>query len=157
MIRRPPRSTLFPYTTLFRSNARFGRNHDRRPGADSGTDGTDAQHSAERRGQAPQPRSGAPEAPGLRAALLGRDRLARATRPPWSDTVQQVEYRLLHIHRLGDDGAVVGAWAPGRSGPRGGEQAVRAHQPQHPAPRGAHPGVAQPGPDLPVPLATEGA
>src|SRR5258707_4394952 len=25
MIRRPPRSTLFPYTTLFRSNDRFGR------------------------------------------------------------------------------------------------------------------------------------
>src|SRR2546430_10040800 len=24
MIRRPPRSTLFPYTTLFRSQARFG-------------------------------------------------------------------------------------------------------------------------------------
>src|SRR3712207_7155567 len=24
MIRRPPRSTLFPYTTLFRSNAAFG-------------------------------------------------------------------------------------------------------------------------------------
>src|SRR3712207_7688192 len=24
MIRRPPRSTLFPYTTLFRSRARFG-------------------------------------------------------------------------------------------------------------------------------------
>src|SRR5438552_11717512 len=24
MIRRPPRSTLFPYTTLFRSDARFG-------------------------------------------------------------------------------------------------------------------------------------
>src|SRR5256886_9050391 len=24
MIRRPPRSTLFPYTTLFRSNATFG-------------------------------------------------------------------------------------------------------------------------------------
>src|SRR5260370_32625970 len=24
MIRRPPRSTLFPYTTLFRSNPRFG-------------------------------------------------------------------------------------------------------------------------------------
>jgi hypothetical protein len=47
-----------------------------------GVDGTYAQHSAERRGQAPQPRSGAPEAPGLRAALLGRGRLARATRPP---------------------------------------------------------------------------
>src|SRR3712207_7332586 len=25
MIRRPPRSTLFPYTTLFRSNGRSGR------------------------------------------------------------------------------------------------------------------------------------
>src|SRR5258708_14931562 len=25
MIRRPPRSTLFPYTTLFRSSVRFGR------------------------------------------------------------------------------------------------------------------------------------
>src|SRR5437870_8195765 len=29
MIRRPPRSTLFPYTTLFRSR---GRRHDRRGG-----------------------------------------------------------------------------------------------------------------------------
>src|SRR5436190_10302635 len=26
MIRRPPRSTLFPYTTLFRSNYKFGLN-----------------------------------------------------------------------------------------------------------------------------------
>src|SRR5438876_7574155 len=26
MIRRPPRSTLFPYTTLFRSEAEFSRN-----------------------------------------------------------------------------------------------------------------------------------
>src|SRR3712207_8556163 len=28
MIRRPPRSTLFPYTTLFRSLGRHGRAHD---------------------------------------------------------------------------------------------------------------------------------
>src|SRR2546429_6265709 len=27
MIRRPPRSTLFPYTTLFRSHAGTGQNH----------------------------------------------------------------------------------------------------------------------------------
>src|SRR3989449_5045411 len=34
MIRRPPRSTLFPYTTLFRSRAgRAGRQHDRLRGA----------------------------------------------------------------------------------------------------------------------------
>src|SRR6266705_5073753 len=30
MIRRPPRSTLFPYTTLFRSNRRAVRRHERR-------------------------------------------------------------------------------------------------------------------------------
>src|SRR5574339_1019382 len=30
MIRRPPRSTLFPYTTLFRSSLRCGRNLDSR-------------------------------------------------------------------------------------------------------------------------------
>src|SRR2546422_5530064 len=55
MIRRPPRSTLFPYTTLFRSRTAFGRegrgdhlsrrltgarHHERRPGrrADGGED-----------------------------------------------------------------------------------------------------------------------
>src|SRR5688572_31816768 len=32
MIRRPPRSTLFPYTTLFRSNARGSSPFRRRPG-----------------------------------------------------------------------------------------------------------------------------
>src|SRR3712207_6909507 len=32
MIRRPPRSTLFPYTTLFRSRALRGRVRDRRRG-----------------------------------------------------------------------------------------------------------------------------
>src|SRR5256885_12602203 len=31
MIRRPPRSTLFPYTTLFRSRDRRVRREDRRP------------------------------------------------------------------------------------------------------------------------------
>src|SRR5260370_1863050 len=30
MIRRPPRSTLFPYTTLFRACSRFTRDEDRR-------------------------------------------------------------------------------------------------------------------------------
>src|SRR2546426_2158981 len=33
MIRRPPRSTLFPYTTLFRSRLREGRLHRGRVGA----------------------------------------------------------------------------------------------------------------------------
>src|SRR5258708_12041647 len=34
MIRRPPRSTLFPYTTLFRSLSRVGLLDDRIPGLD---------------------------------------------------------------------------------------------------------------------------
>src|SRR3712207_7105904 len=39
MIRRPPRSTLFPYTTLFRSHARGGdRPGHRRPGAQDAGD-----------------------------------------------------------------------------------------------------------------------
>src|SRR2546422_7304674 len=33
MIRRPPRSTLFPYTTLFRSRLDEGTDHSRRRGA----------------------------------------------------------------------------------------------------------------------------
>src|SRR2546426_3867625 len=46
MIRRPPRSTLFPYTTLFRSRA-----HRRRPDADrrhvvADRDGNDPDHAA---------------------------------------------------------------------------------------------------------------
>src|SRR5438034_4043106 len=36
MIRRPPRSTLFPYTTLFRSRWRPGESRASRPGAVSG-------------------------------------------------------------------------------------------------------------------------
>src|SRR3712207_7779994 len=39
MIRRPPRSTLFPYTTLFRS----------RGGGDGGLDGSEARPSGRRR------------------------------------------------------------------------------------------------------------
>src|SRR3989449_8357740 len=40
MIRRPPRSTLFPYTTLFRSRALDGRAHlaDEPPAADHGVE-----------------------------------------------------------------------------------------------------------------------
>src|SRR3712207_7339695 len=36
MIRRPPRSTLFPYTTLFRSPGRRGGDHQARHGAHAG-------------------------------------------------------------------------------------------------------------------------
>src|SRR2546430_13029240 len=45
MIRRPPRSTLFPYTTLFRS--RLGALGEHRPGRDRGSDRRAALRSEE--------------------------------------------------------------------------------------------------------------
>src|SRR5438477_8108130 len=39
MIRRPPRSTLFPYTTLFRSVHRTGRSYRQLPARSSGSGG----------------------------------------------------------------------------------------------------------------------
>src|SRR2546430_11301977 len=47
MIRRPPRSTLFPYTTLFRSGAGTGRDADgaaERGAADGGAGGRGGDH-----------------------------------------------------------------------------------------------------------------
>src|SRR2546426_5185632 len=50
MIRRPPRSTLFPYTTLFRSLARDARDAHEAAGDDPGEGG--ARDHAERRAPA---------------------------------------------------------------------------------------------------------
>src|SRR5256886_10125331 len=75
MIRRPPRSTLFPYTTLFRSGGRGGRG-----GASGGGRGG-------RRGDARRRNRGATRIqrplPGdrPRPLLLGRGRRARAVAP----------------------------------------------------------------------------
>src|SRR2546430_7727212 len=53
MIRRPPRSTLFPYTTLFRSGARPRRDHERagarRPRGGGATAREDAEDRPRRR------------------------------------------------------------------------------------------------------------
>src|SRR2546430_17048467 len=71
MIRRPPRSTLFPYTTLFRSSVVLGEAHSThvcgKRGNVDGPSGT--QHVHTRRNG--EPASGG--APGLRVA--GRNRL----------------------------------------------------------------------------------
>src|SRR3954462_1109144 len=61
------------------------------------------------------------------------------------------------VHCRGNDGAVVRAWPAGRADPRGREEVVLAHEPQHPALGRANARHAQPGPDLPVPLAVKGA
>src|SRR3712207_8872686 len=70
MIRRPPRSTLFPYTTLFRSPAdlrvRPGR-HALLADRDRLPDGRSPQRSRLRRGRQP-----------LRDRLVAGDRLARS-------------------------------------------------------------------------------
>src|SRR2546425_6293513 len=55
MIRRPPRSTLFPYTTLFRSGAAYAaddtRADDRRPDRRRGTGGAVEPDQRPRRGE----------------------------------------------------------------------------------------------------------
>src|SRR4051794_15271811 len=61
------------------------------------------------------------------------------------------------IHRLGNDGAVVVAWPARCTDPRGSEEVVLAHEPQHPALGRANARDAQPGPDLPVTLAVKRA
>src|SRR3712207_8246078 len=48
MIRRPPRSTLFPYTTLFRSEARRGRHRGPGTGADRGQEAGADLHDLDR-------------------------------------------------------------------------------------------------------------
>src|SRR3712207_7528373 len=49
MIRRPPRSTLFPYTTLFRSAARPAHAHDLRDDPDRTPDQEEADRRAQQR------------------------------------------------------------------------------------------------------------
>ena len=61
------------------------------------------------------------------------------------------------VHRVGDDGAVVVARASRRADPRGRKQVVRAHEPQDATLGRANACDAQPGPDLPVPLAVKRA
>src|ERR671938_1751331 len=61
------------------------------------------------------------------------------------------------VHRLGDDGAVVTARASRRADAGWREQMVLAHEAQHAPFRGPNASHAQPGPDLPVSLAMEGA
>src|SRR3712207_9022101 len=67
MIRRPPRSTLFPYTTLFRSDGDVGPGGPA-PGA-RGESRVAAAAAAERRGFRPKPRG---------AGAGARDALSRA-------------------------------------------------------------------------------
>src|SRR2546422_8613024 len=83
MIRRPPRSTLFPYTTLFRSRARHDPNHHGRRAAARPRgreqrlveeDGLEAfaVHGQERDGGEGEPRAGGERI--LHATLHERDR-----------------------------------------------------------------------------------
>src|SRR2546426_5991923 len=62
MIRRPPRSTLFPYTTLFRSQREEERDGD---GSEEDPDGTERGDAAEDAEEAEQERhaDGAPQEP----------------------------------------------------------------------------------------------
>src|SRR5436305_909978 len=62
-----------------------------------------------------------------------------------------------HVDPLGRDRAVVRLWPAGPPGALRCQQAVRPHEPQDAASAGADVGEAQPGPELAVTLAVEGA
>src|SRR6266568_544708 len=51
MIRRPPRSTLFPYTTLFRSSGRHRRAFSQHPQVTRGPTGRSEEHTSELQSQ----------------------------------------------------------------------------------------------------------
>src|SRR6266850_5585606 len=74
MIRRPPRSTLFPYTTLFRSRRRAGR-------AERGHAGHRRHHRAHRRRDARRRRRA--HNPGLPGTRVEPDRPAVSTAGFW--------------------------------------------------------------------------
>src|SRR3712207_8664798 len=72
MIRRPPRSTLFPYTTLFRSRSRRSPSPPPRPHPDHPQRGPRLERAGEDRGGAAVPLGGA--AAGGRPGRRVRDR-----------------------------------------------------------------------------------
>src|SRR5438093_6767561 len=72
MIRRPPRSTLFPYTTLFRSHRIPARPRPREPAADDRADGGCERALAGWRDGGRAPRAGRASRPAARARGAGR-------------------------------------------------------------------------------------
>src|SRR3712207_9293077 len=94
MIRRPPRSTLFPYTTLFRSRrpGRAGPRDRRAAGADLPGPGPRGRQAAggaldgpaDDGGAAPLPTAGLYPAAGARLAAPARERPPRGRPPPLS-------------------------------------------------------------------------
>src|SRR2546422_6206857 len=80
MIRRPPRSTLFPYTTLFRSHGAVRRAADRRDCAARGQDRRDGDGRGEDAGRDP---SAVPQrAGGPRRAPRSEEHTAELQSPP---------------------------------------------------------------------------
>ena len=74
--------------------------HDASAMEDRTIDGTNATLSAARRGQAPQPRSGAPEAPGWTPARPAEGHWSTPSVASSTDTARQVECRLCSYGRV---------------------------------------------------------
>src|SRR5690606_41154505 len=87
MLRLPPRSTLFPYTTLFRSSVRRGRDHGRRR---PGKPGTRLHGDVVRRGLVSSALAG-----GL---VVLRRRSERSPRLPWQAALDRKSTRLNSSH-----------------------------------------------------------
>src|SRR3989449_10304099 len=124
MIRRPPRSTLFPYTTLFRSRATAGRRRDASslptPGRSRCRSSLDA--AGRRRRRRPRAASDAPRRRGHRAfapAALRASGAIRSSRP--SRELREETDVVLEQHpdignAVAGHGGALGAHAPREAG-----------------------------------------
>src|SRR2546422_3954417 len=113
MIRRPPRSTLFPYTTLFRSRRRGERRGDGRRRVPRRS--TARRDSAEHRGERPPPR---------RAGLGERQRGGAQRRPDRSARVARVPRRRRGPGTVRAAGVMVAATILGGAAPAGAQRAL---------------------------------
>src|SRR3712207_8559508 len=87
MKRQPPRSTLFPYTTLFRSEAQRDQNQDRRDEGDD--DGPDAAHRADGRRAIPRI--------GEEAGVHRRDRVLQERSEEHTSELQSRQYLVCRL------------------------------------------------------------
>src|SRR3989442_10856791 len=110
MIRRPPRSTLFPYTTLFRSPHGAGRRRDRPPARRRAAGGDEPSRASDRRAPVRRPADDRADAGRVRGGDRARD-------PPRAMTAPAVPPPALRLVFRGGGTAPPGKGLPGAGPP----------------------------------------
>src|SRR5258708_19717843 len=98
MIRRPPRSTLFPYTTLFRSNSAAASSTTMR--APSGDTPSSSRHAADKPARSEEHTSELQSPDHLVCRLLlEKKKYCRVSHSAWTQATQQSHLSPTSIHR----------------------------------------------------------